>query len=322
MPYLTALLCALLLFGGCAPKVKLFSDATDPLKEFTLRGEGNDKVLLLTLRGIITDQPQKGWLGSKPSPVQELVSQLRLAEKDKAVKAVVLKIDSPGGSTTASDIIYHELSRFKERTKAKIVVSMMNVAASGGYYAALPADRIMAHPTTITGSVGVVLLRPQVHGLMEKIGVQVDVSKSGENKDMGSPFRKPTKQETELLQAIIKDMADRFVTLVQKHRQLRPEALETIKTARIFTAKQAQELGLIDDIGYLDDGLALVKKMAGIGEDSQVIVYRRNEYPNDNQYNANSETQTRDPALIDIGTSSLLPPRAGFYYLWTPGLAE
>ncbi len=322
MPYLTIILSVLLLLGGCAPKVKLFSDASDPLKEFVLQGQGQDKVLLLTLRGIITDQPKEGWLGSKPSPVQELVSQLRLAEKDEAVKAVVLKIDSPGGSTTASDIIYHELSAFMERTRAKVVTVMMDVAASGGYYAALPSDRIMAHPTTITGSVGVVLLRPQVHGLMEKIGVQVDVSKSGENKDMGSPFREPTKQENELLQGIVFDLADRFVALVQENRNLDPEALETVRTARIFTAKQAKDLGLIDAIGYLDDGLTLARELAEISEDSRVVVYRRTEYPDDNQYNTSAEAQTRDPALIDLGTRGLLPPMAGFYYLWTPGLAD
>jgi protease-4 len=124
--------------------------------------------------------------------VQEFVSQLRLAEKDKKIKALLLKIDSPGGSVIASDIVYNEILAFKKRTGAKVVVAMMGVAASGGYYISLPADTIVAHPATITGSIGVIFFRPKVTGLMGKIGVGVEVNKSGKNKDIGSPFRQTT----------------------------------------------------------------------------------------------------------------------------------
>lgn len=116
---------------SCAPRIKLYPDATDPLKEFTISGAGKEKVLMIPITGILSDK-SRGTFTTKPSLVQEVVSQLELAEKDKAVKAVVLKINSPGGSVTASDILYHEIAAFKKRSSVKVVAAMMDVAASGG----------------------------------------------------------------------------------------------------------------------------------------------------------------------------------------------
>jgi protease-4 len=208
---------------GCSgTRVKIFPDATDPLKEFSLSGKGSDKVLLIPIKGVISDTARERVFRTEPSMVEEVVSQLTLAEKDKHIRAVVLKIDSPGGSVTATDLLYHELVAFKKKTGVKLVAVMMNLAASGGYYIALPADRIIAHPTTVTGSIGVLLLRPDVSGLMEKIGLDVAVSKSGRNKDMGSPFRKATAEEEKLLQEVSDTLGRRFVDLVARHRKLAP----------------------------------------------------------------------------------------------------
>jgi len=162
--------------GCAAPNIKLFPDASDPLREFTLQGTDKGKLLIIPVSGIISDVAQKGMFRVKPSMVQEIVSHLRLAEKDDEVRAILLKIDSPGGSTTASDILYHEVMAFKKRTGAKIVAVMMDLATSGGYYISLPADSIIAHPTTITGSIGVIFIRPKLTGLMEKIGLGVEVN--------------------------------------------------------------------------------------------------------------------------------------------------
>ncbi len=184
--YLFSLTLILFLLPGCAPKIKLFAaTSTEPLKEFVVEGEGEGKLALIHLTGFLMDQPRPGLLRPTPSQVQELVSALKLASLDVEVKGVVLAINSPGGTTTASDILYHEIMEFKRRTGKKVVVAMFDVAASGGYYAALPADWILAHPTTITGSVGVIFMRPKLHGLFDKIGVDVEVSKSGVDKDMG-----------------------------------------------------------------------------------------------------------------------------------------
>ena len=319
------LLFSALLTSGCAaPSIRLISDVRDPLQEFTLEGEGQDKVLVIPIQGVISDTPKSGFLRVLPSKVQEVVSHLRLAEKDKHIKAVVLKINSPGGTATASDVLYREISTFKERTGAAIVAVMMDVAASGGYYVALPADAIYAHPTTVTGSVGVIFMRPKLTGLMEKIGVAVAVNKSGAYKDMGSPFRSDTEDEKRMLQAVTEDMAQRFYDAVSAHRTLSPAAMADVKTARIYAADSARSLGLIDEIGYLPDAIDAARKMALLPATARVVVYRRSDFPNDNIYNPlSTEASTGAPrALLSVGASDWLPDMTpGFYYLWPASVA-
>jgi len=320
-----AILASALTLTACAPKVNFFGAAqTEPLKEMAVAGEdaSQGKVTLIYLSGLLQAQPKAGTFSDKPSQVQELVSALELAEWDDGVKSVVIAIDSPGGTITASDIIYHEILRFKERTGKKVVVSMIDVAASGGYYSALPADWIMAHPTTITGSVGVIFMRPKVTGLLDKIGVDVEVSKSGQDKDMGSPYRPTTPEEAALFQSLIDGYAARFYMLVDKHRSLTPDNMKLVKTARVFTADEALKIGLIDQIGYLDDTFAKARKLAGLPEDAVVVTYRRNIYPNDNPYNTQTRTDASGLSLLGADAGLLLPPKAGFYYAWPQGLAQ
>jgi protease-4 len=315
------LLCLVLIFllVGCLQKVRLFSDASDPLEEYTLSGEAPGKVLLLSLDGVISDQPKRGTFSSKPSMVQEVVSQLDKASRDEEIKAVVLKINSPGGTVTASDILYHEIMKFKERAMVDVVAVQMDVAASGGYYVSLAADKIIAHPTTITGSVGVIFLSPELYGLMDKIGVGVSVAKSGRNKDMGSPFRPATAEEEEIVSAMIDDMAQRFLGLVSERRGITGKNLEEVATARIFTAGQAKALGLVDEVAHLPEALSRAKEMAGLDPDAKVVAYRRTEYPNDTIYNTQAMAGPARFSLLDVGLENYLPPaRAGAYYLWLP----
>jgi protease IV len=308
----------LTVFVGCSlPKLSLFPEA-GPLKEVTLEGSGEGKVLVLTIDGPISDQPKEKLLRTEPGMVQEVVTHLQKAEKDPQIKALLLKVNSPGGTITASDILYHEISDYKERSGAKVVVAMMDVAASGGYYLSLPADWIMAHPTTITGSVGVIFMRPGVSGFMEKYGFSMNVNKSGEEKDMGSPFRPPTERDEAIFQALTDQMAQRFYRLVQKHRKLTAEQMEQIKTARIFLADEAKKLGLVDQVGYLKDAIAKAKALAGLKANAKVVTYRRLESPDDNIYNpAMSSSSQRGPEanLPTIGRF-LAIPHAGFYYIW------
>ncbi len=321
---LITVLIAMLSFGCATPRITLFSDASDPLREVTLEGTTADKVLVIPITGVITDSPKSRFMRTKPGMVQEIVSHLRLAEADDRVKAVLLKIDSPGGTTTASDILYHEIVSFKARTAKKVVVCMMNLATSGGYYVSLPADVIMAHPTTVTGSIGVILMRPQVAGLMEKIGVDVKVNKSGENKDMGSPFRPITPAEENMLQDLADALGRRFVDLVQQHRGLDARRLATIADARVFLADAAVAAGLVDKIGYLPDAIAEAKSIADLDGNARVVVYRRTHYPNDNLYNTlTSGTQANAAPLVDMGPiGDLLSLDAGFYYLWSQALGS
>jgi len=291
----------------------------DPLKEFTLEGTGSDKVLLISVTGTISDSPKKDLISSSPSVVEEVVAQINKAKKDKQIKAVLFKINSPGGTITASDILYHEISVYKEKAGVKLAVSMMDLAASGAYYISLPADLIMAHPTTITGSVGVISLQPKVAGLMNKLGLGVDVKKFGKHKDMGSPFRESSEEEQKLMQKTVNDFGERFIGLVKKHRKLSPQSLAEVSTARVFLADEALGLGLIDKIGYISDALKETKKIAGISEDAKVVVYRRTEFPEDNYYNiADAGFGKLSIPAINLELPEAFSLKAGFYYLW-PG---
>jgi len=312
------------LMGCAAPEITLFPDGSDPLEEFTLSGQKDGKVLVIPVQGIITDMPRRGFLRTDPSMVQEVVSQLKKAEEDDEIRAVLFTINSPGGTATATDLLYHEITAYKTRTGVKVVAAMMNVAASGGYYVALPADVIFAHPTTITGSVGVVFIRPKVVGLMKKIGVDVEVNKSGENKDMGSPFRAATEGEERILQGLTDTLGEDFVGKVRKHRSMRPHAIDDMATARIYIAADALDLGMVDKIGYLSDAIAAAKKMSGLPEDARVIVYRRTEFANDNIYNpVTTQAAAAGSPLVDTGMfGQIANLQPGFYYLWPTAIGS
>ena len=322
-PFILFIFFLIILIGCATPKIKLYPSASDPLKEFTIRGKDKGKLLVIPIRGVISDAPDVQFFRTMPSMVQEFVSQLRLAEQDEEIKAVLLKIDTPGGSVVASDILYNEIMEFKNRTGVKVVVAMMGVAASGGYYISLPADFILAHPATITGSIGVIFYRPKVTGLMGKIGVDVEVNKSGVNKDMGSPFRNATGEEKQILQGLTDQLGQQFMDKVAQHRKLDQNRLSEISTARIFLATDALKLGLVDRVGYISDAVAEAKKIAGLSEDAKIIVYRRIEYPDDNLYNTSTtRLEGRGLSLISLELpGSLTGLQTGFYYLWAPAMS-
>jgi protease-4 len=302
----------------------MFTDSTDPYREFTLEGTQKPKILVIQANGKIDEGPSEGFLRDRPGMVPDIVSQLRLAQKDDDIGAVILKINSPGGSVTASDVLYNELKSYKEKSGVKMVAVLMGLAASGGYYIALPADRIVAHPTTITGSVGVVFLQPKVDRLMEKLGVGVDVSKSGLQKDMGSPFRPSTAEESRLLQDLTDQLGQRFLDLLERHRRISPEALAEIGTARIFLADAALRLGMVDQIGYIDDALQSAREMAGLPQDARVVVYRRAEFPDDTVYNAaGTRGGTAQPDLVHIDLPGAVGDLdGGFFYIWPPAAGQ
>ena len=322
--FIIAVVVLLFLIGCQAPKIRLFPSAADPLQEFTLEGTEEGKVLVISIRGIISDAPKKQFISTRPSMVQEVVSQLRKAEKDSKIKAVILKINTPGGSVTASDILYNEIVAYKQKTEAKVVVAMMGVAASGGYYISLPADYILAHPTSITGSVGVLFLRPDVAGLMDKIGLGVEVSKTGKNKDMGSPFRQATADEKQIINDLINQLGKRFLDRIVEHRKINPDKLKAISTARIFLADDALKLGMVDSVGYLAEAVSQAKKLADLPQEAKIVVYRRTEYPDDNLYNTSTlHHEGRGLSIVSLDLPpSLMAFQAGFYYLWQPGAMD
>lgn len=322
--YLLILLPALAaMIAGCGgPLIRVFPGGEAALREFTLEGEGRQKILVINVAGRLTDSPNRGLIRTRPGAVQRIVAQLEKAKKDDDIRAVLLKIDSPGGTVTASDLLYHEIMTYKKETGNPVAAVFMNLAASGGYYIALAADRIMAHPTSITGSVGVIFLRPGVSGLMEKVGLAVRVNKSGTNKDMLSPFREPTPEENRILQDLVNRLAQRFYTLVKKHRNPSPEQLDDIASARIYLAPEALTLGLIDEIGYLSDAVDRTRSLAGLADDARVIVYRRTEYADDTLYNSRTDGPAPHPLSGLVPGPLRLSADTGFYYLWSAAVGD
>ncbi len=265
----------LLAAPGCVTvKVSLFEEP-GPLKEKTISGYGRDKILLMEVSGIIMEGPHR-LLGliqgvSSPSRIKE---ELDKAAQDDRVKAVVVKINSPGGTVTGADVILHELKAFKAAKGVPIIVCLQGLAASGGYYVAQAGDTIIAYPTCVTGSIGVIAMKFNFQGLMEKVGVGEDVVKSGKWKDFWSPLRPATPQEKEMMQQIIDDFYKTFVDVVAQGRHLSLKKTREVADGRIFTASQARDLGLVDQLGYLDDALELARVKAGL-EGPRVITYHR-----------------------------------------------
>jgi protease-4 len=306
---------AALTFAGCGVISIDLTPRVRPLEESVVEGRGRDKVLLLDLAGVLAEEPLFT-LESRPQvPLLARVrEELEKAEADPRVRALVLRINSPGGTVTASDILYHEVTRFKEQRKVPVVASILDVGASGGYYVALAADRIVAHPTTVTGSIGVLMLTVNSGGLLEKIGVSASYVKSGEYKDMGSPFRNLRPEERAIFQDLIDRFYARFVQLVARSRKLDEARVRAIADGRVHTSAEALALGLVDRIGYLEDAIEMAKTAAGLAEASVVSYHRPR------QYRATIYSSATAPAptagFPDLARLVLAGPR--FLYLWWP----
>ena len=296
--------------GGCTFLKVNIGEEIQPLTEKVVSGQGRDKVLLLDLSGVIMSGEPGPSLAErrKPGLIVRVREALDRARKDKHVKAVVLRIDSPGGGVTASDILYHELKKFKTETGVKIVAHIMDVGASGAYYAALAADAITAQPTSVTGSIGVIMYRVDVTGLMQKVGVQTVEIASADKKGIGSPFKTLSSDERKIFQDLIDSLYGRFTGLVAEERKMTPDAVKKMADGRVFTSADAKAGGLIDSIGYIEDAIELAKKKANLKE-AEVVTYFR-----PGEYKANIYSQS----LINIDLGDLTDPGAKFLYLWWP----
>jgi protease-4 len=284
-----------------------------------VRGERGPKILLVAIEGLILETPESRTLGlrRRESLVAKVQEQLDRARDDSAVRALLLRINSPGGTATASDIVHREILEFKRERDVPVVAEMMGTAASGGYYVAMAADRVIAHPTTVTGSIGVRFASVNVVGLMEKLGIEDQTIVAGEQKDAGSPLRRMTAAERAQIQSILDDMHERFKAVVAAGRSgLDAERIDALADGRIFGAAQAERLGLVDGIGYLDDAVAEAEGLAGLTE-SRVVTYHRPREWKQNLYNG-----PLVPERVELELTSPLSelPRPGFLYLWAPGL--
>jgi protease IV len=244
----------------------------DRFSEVVMEGKGADKIVIIPVKGFITFADPQSFL-EKESMGQQVEDRLLATRDDPAVKAVILKIDSPGGSITASDIIYHRVKELQDSGKI-VVANFGDLAASGGYYLACSADYIVAHPTTITGSIGVIIQSLNLKGLMSKIGIKDVTVKRGEEKDFLSPFREMTPEERDMLQGVVDEMYERFLSLVAEGRNLSREELDSVAGGRIFTGTQALANGLVDEIGYQETAIEMARELADL-EEATVIEYKK-----------------------------------------------
>jgi protease-4 len=200
----------------------------------------------------------------------ETVRQLKALEHNSQVKGILIRVNSPGGVVTPSHEIYEEIRRIRD-DGTPIIVSMGTLAASGGYYVSAPASRIVAGPQTLTGSIGVIMEFPVLKGVMDKIGVKVEVVKSRVHKDIGSPFREMTDQDRELLQGVVTDAYDQFVSIVSAEREIPEDSVRAFADGRIMTGRQALALGLVDTLGTFEDAKRIAASLCDIEGEPRLI---------------------------------------------------
>jgi protease-4 len=221
-----------------------------------------DRIALIRVEGVIMDS-------------QTTVSELKRFSENPSIKAIVLRIDTPGGGVVPSQEIYDAVKRVRNKSNKAVIASMGSVAASGGYYIAAATDRIVANPGTLTGSIGVIMETANVEGLLQKIGVEGVVIKSGKFKDVGSPIRKMSSEERGLLQGVMDDVHRQFIEAVAEGRSLELRTAQALADGRIFTGRQAKEVKLVDELGDLDDAIQLAADVVGIQGEPKVVEPRR-----------------------------------------------
>jgi protease-4 len=315
-----AALAALVPMLGCVT-VELPGGVPQPLVETVVHGELGSKILLVQIDGVISEEPEGTTFFSQgESRVARLREELDKAREDDDIRALLVRINSPGGTVTASDILYREILRFKEEQGVPVVAHLMGIAASGGYYAAMAADHLIAQPTAVTGSIGVIFGSVNLAGLMEKVGVENQTLVSGPYKDAGSILRKMTPDERAQLQSVLDDMYERFLSVVQRGRpELAADVITRLADGRIYSANQALEHGLVDELGDLTDAVAATERAAGL-DAARVVTYHR---PREYRKNLYSVESAADGFALGWRPEwrSLLPSPA-FLYLWTPGVRD
>ncbi|MCL4484727.1 MAG: signal peptide peptidase SppA [Nitrospirae bacterium] len=255
-----------LLLSGCVT-VNLYPQEKGLEEKVVKPSRAKDKILFLPVRGFIGDQHKKGglpFLGGKTDQVQLLEREFSKASGDPHVKAVVLMIDSPGGTVTASDRLYHRIRVFRKKTGIPVIAFFGDLGASGAYYAAMGADEVWARPTSVVGSIGVMIANLGFEGLMKKVGVSDRTIASGPEKEMGSPLREMTPEDRKIFEGLVSDFYEKFLDVVEKNRKIGGKKLAVLADGRVYTASQAMSAHLIDHVGYRSDLVDHLKGRLGI----------------------------------------------------------
>lgn len=319
------LACGVLALAGCSRNVgyviKPISLEEGFIESVVKADEGlfvSDKIAVVDLDGIIMNSREGGLFGSQENPVSEFVEKISYAQQDTAVKALILRINSPGGGVTASDIMHNRVMQFRAARKVPVIAMIEDVGASGGYYVACASDSILAHPTSVTGSIGVIAQTFSLAGTMKLIGVDAKAVTTGKYKDMASPFKPLDAEDQVILQGMIDQFYARFLKVVCAGRPaLAPEKVKALADGRVYSGDQAKANGLVDALGYMDDAVALAKSRAGISH-CKVIMYHRSWNARENMYSAGASMPAPQVNMLNInvpGLANMAQPR--FLYLWT-----
>lgn len=333
--FLIPLLVTALALPGCLPKKVVIDLAPGDgrLTESTVLADSPvgsaSKVALIDISGLITQTSPPGIFGASGNVVDNLATRLEKAEKDPSVKAVVLRINSPGGSVAASEMMYREVTGFRERSKKPVVASFAEVAASGGYYTALAADHIVAQATSVTASIGVIIQTFNFSRGMSMIGVEGRAIVSRPNKDLANPFEPPVEAQYQVLQGMVDEFYAAFVSLVMERRpgiaNGPPEAQATATDGRVVTGAQAHKLGLVDELGGVREAFEAAKRLAGVNSARLIKYHTEGDNPPRSVYatapaaqHASLLPQAHEVNLLQLNLGDTPMPGAGFYYLWLP----
>lgn len=235
-------------------------------------GTGPEKIATIALDGVIQDVGSSSILSTGANSYKQVLAMLDQAAEDDSVDGVVLSVDSPGGGVVESAEIHDKVTEIQEEHDKPVYVSMGNTAASGGYYVSAPADKIVAHPATLTGSIGVIMESTDFSELADKVGIDFNTIKSGKYKDIMSSKRKMTDDERDILQSIIDENYDEFVDVIAEGRDLDEDTVRKLGDGRVYTGKQAKDNDLVDDLGSLDDTIDMMKE-DNSWEDAEVVEY-------------------------------------------------
>jgi protease-4 len=279
-------------------------------------GPQDSLVAVVDVDGLLLDADSTGLGSCGENAVSVFRERLDAIQVNPRVRAVVLRIHSPGGSVTATDIMWHDLQSFRRRAKVPVVACLMDVAAGGAYYLATGSDVIVAQPTGVTGAIGCILNVYNLQDLMAQFNIVGIPVKAGKNIDLGSPIKALDPEGRKVLQAMADEFHRRFREVVVKSRPRVNPQMETIFDGRVFTASQARELGLIDEIGYLDDAVATARSLAGIPRNAEIVFYHRKGDPALSPYSVTPNVPLQDK-LIPVNVPGLNRSRLpSFLYLW------
>jgi len=311
--------------AGCKAPSLLITPVSEPreLEEIALARDSLlafDKIALIDVSGTIRNESPIELFVPGENPVSMLLEQLDMARRDPRVKAIILRINSPGGSVVASELMHDEITHFRKESDKPIVALMMDVAASGGYYIACACDEIVAQPSTVTGSIGVIMLMINVSGTMEKIGLRAEAITSGEFKDAGSPFKALSPEDRAIFASIVAEMYERFVEVVAEGRpKLSEEEVRRLADGRVYSAGQALNAGLIDAIASPRETIEQLKEHIG-ARNVKLVTYARPYEYRPNYYAKSPAAPAGDVNLLKINLPSAMTPHAPeFMYLWSPG---